>query len=82
MFVGSFYGDVIQTQRDIAAVFDQFHASGVTNPVIDVTNNGGLYRSMMEMPDNLTSTGAGGYVCLGLFLHQYLAGTMSGKPIP
>lgn len=82
MFVGSFYGDIIQIQLDIAAAFDQFHASGVTNLVIDVTNNGGLYRSMMEMPDNLTPTGAGGYVCLGLFLYQYIAGIKSGRPIP
>lgn len=62
MFVGSFAGDIIQSQVDIAAAFDQFSASGVTNLVIDVTDNGG------------------GYVCLGLFLHQYLAGMTSGIP--
>jgi hypothetical protein len=80
MYVGSFEGDYIQTQVDIAAAFDQFHASGVTNLVIDVTDNGGLYGFMMEMPNNLTSTTAGGYVCLGLFLHRYLGGMTSGIP--
>jgi hypothetical protein len=80
MFVGSFAGDIIQSQVDIAAAFDQFSASGVTNLVIDVTDNGGLYGFMMEIPNNLTSTAAGGYVCLGLFLHQYLAGMTSGIP--
>lgn len=80
MFVSSFSGDIIQSQVDIAAAFDQFYASGVTNLVIDVTDNGGMYGFMMEMPNNLTSTAAGGYVCLGLFLHQYLGGMTSGIP--
>jgi len=80
MYVGSFDGDLIQTQVDIASAFKQFEASGVTNLVIDVTNNGGLYGFMMEMPNNLTSTAAGGYVCLGLFLHQYLTGVTSELP--
>jgi hypothetical protein len=80
MFIGSFGGDFNQTQVDIAAAFDQFHASGVTNLVIDVTNNGGLYGFMMEMPNNLTSTAAGGYVCLALFLHQYVGGVTSEIP--
>ena len=34
---------------------------------------------MTEMP-NLTSTAAGGYVCLGLFLYQYITGATSGIP--
>lgn len=83
MYVGSFDGDIIQTQVDIAAAFKQFKASGVTNLVIDVTNNGGLYGFMMEcqiMPNNLTSTAAGGFVCLGLFLHKYLTGVTSELP--
>jgi hypothetical protein len=80
MFVGSFGGDFYQTQVDIADAFDQFQASGVTNLVIDVTDNGGLYGFMMEMLNNLTSTAAGGYVCLGLFLYQYIAGLTSGIP--
>jgi hypothetical protein len=46
MFVGSFDGDFIQTPVDIAAAFDQFHASGVTNLVIDVTDNEGLQGFM------------------------------------
>jgi hypothetical protein len=41
MFVGAFDGDFYQSYIDIAAAFDEFGASGVTNLVIDVTNNGG-----------------------------------------
>jgi hypothetical protein len=80
MFVGSFEGDFQQTQVDIAAAMYQIYTSGVTNLVIDVTNNGGLYGFMLEMPKNLTSTAAGGFVCLGLFLYQYLTGAASGIP--
>ncbi|KAI9463969.1 hypothetical protein BJY52DRAFT_1401034 [Lactarius psammicola] len=47
---------------DVDAAVKQFKASGVTNLLIDVTNN------------------VGGLVCLGMFLHQYLAGTESGFP--
>lgn len=80
MFVGSFEGEFSQTQVDIAAALDQLYVSGVRNLVIDVTNNGGLYRFITEMPNNLTSTAAGGLVCLGLFLYQYLTGATSGIP--
>jgi hypothetical protein len=45
MFISSFTGDMVKSQVDIAVAFDQFYASGVTNIVIDVTNNGGLYGS-------------------------------------
>ncbi|KAH8990807.1 hypothetical protein EDB92DRAFT_724534 [Lactarius akahatsu] len=62
MFVGSFEGDFNQFPLDVDAAVKQFKASGVTNLLIDVTNNGG------------------GYVCLGLFLHQFLAGTQAGFP--
>jgi len=80
MFIGTFGGDYIQSQVDIATALDQFYyASGVTNLVIDVTNNGGLYGFIMET-NNLTSTAAGGFVCLGLFLRQYLTGATSGIP--
>ncbi|KAH8990803.1 hypothetical protein EDB92DRAFT_1946330 [Lactarius akahatsu] len=47
---------------DVDAAVKQFKASGVTNLLIDVTNNGG------------------GFVCLGLFLHLFLAGTKVGLP--
>ena len=47
MYVGSFDGDFFQTQVDIAVAFDDFNAAGVTNLVIDVTNNGGLYRFIL-----------------------------------
>ncbi len=48
MFVGSFEVDFFQSQIDMATAIDQFYASGVTNLVIDVTNNGGLYGFVME----------------------------------
>ncbi|KAH9030512.1 hypothetical protein EDB85DRAFT_1866414 [Lactarius pseudohatsudake] len=60
MFVGSFEGDFYQFPLDVDAAVKQFKASGVTNLLIDVTDNGG------------------GYICLGLFLHQFLAGTQAG----
>ncbi|KAI9438208.1 hypothetical protein H4582DRAFT_2111656 [Lactarius indigo] len=62
MFVGSFEGDFAQFPLDVDAAVKQFKASGVTNLLIDVTNNGG------------------GFVCLGLFLHVFLAGTKIGLP--
>ncbi len=48
MFVGSFGGDLNQTQVDIMIAFNQFHASGVKNILIDVTNNGGLLKFVMK----------------------------------
>ncbi|KAH9169337.1 hypothetical protein EDB89DRAFT_1854571 [Lactarius sanguifluus] len=53
MFVGSFKGDFAQFPLDVDLAVKQFKASGVTNLLIDVTNNGG------------------GFICLGLFLHQF-----------
>ncbi|KAI9450194.1 hypothetical protein BJY52DRAFT_199868 [Lactarius psammicola] len=41
MFVGSFEGNYSQFQFDVKAAVRQFKASGVTNLLIDVTNNGG-----------------------------------------
>ncbi|KAH9169340.1 hypothetical protein EDB89DRAFT_1908637 [Lactarius sanguifluus] len=43
MFVGSFEGVFSQFPRDVDAAVKQFKASGVTNLLIDVTNNGGLF---------------------------------------
>ena len=48
MYVGGFGGDFLQSQIDMATSIDQLYASGVTNLVIDVTNNGGLYGFMMN----------------------------------
>ncbi|KAI9438203.1 hypothetical protein H4582DRAFT_2076810 [Lactarius indigo] len=62
MFVGSFEGDPYQFASDVDAAVKQFRASGVTNLLIDVTNN------------------SGGLICLGLFLHQFLAGANFGFP--
>ncbi|KAI9513403.1 hypothetical protein F5148DRAFT_3736 [Russula earlei] len=68
MFIGTFESeqsdnnDLAQFPADVVAAVATFQASGVTNLLIDVTNNGG------------------GFICLGLFLHQYLAGTNFGLP--
>ncbi|KIY70218.1 hypothetical protein CYLTODRAFT_488261, partial [Cylindrobasidium torrendii FP15055 ss-10] len=57
MFVGSFSPSNFNAfQYDVVAALDSFKQAGVTNLIIDLTNNGG------------------GYVCLGDFLFQYLAG--------
>ncbi|KAF8813458.1 hypothetical protein BYT27DRAFT_7180997 [Phlegmacium glaucopus] len=63
MFVGSFAPtDFNQFQADTVAAFSDFKAAGVTQLLIDLTNNGG------------------GFVCLGQFLHQFLAGSEIGYP--
>ena len=43
MFIGSFEGNFSQFQFDVDAAVQQFTASGVTNLIIDVTNNGGSF---------------------------------------
>ena len=53
MFVGSFGGDPIQFQFDVADAIDQFKASGVTNLLVDVTENGGSFLLRL-IPGNLT----------------------------
>ena len=62
MFVGSFGGDFLQFQQDTVNAFAAFKDAGVTQLLVDLTNNGG------------------GFVCLGQFLHQFLAGSQSGYP--
>ncbi|KAH9059208.1 hypothetical protein EDB87DRAFT_1822873 [Lactarius vividus] len=66
MFIGSFEGNFSQFPLDVEAAVRQFTASGVTNLLIDVTNNG---------------VAQGGYVCLGMFLHQFLSGTGAGSSL-
>ncbi|KAF5384319.1 hypothetical protein D9615_003317 [Tricholomella constricta] len=62
MFVGSFGGNFNGFQSDVASAVRSFQTAGVTQLLIDLTNNGG------------------GFVCLGHFLHQYLAGSNIGYP--
>ncbi|KAH9053619.1 hypothetical protein EDB87DRAFT_1569228 [Lactarius vividus] len=62
MFIGSFLGDPEQFPLDVDAAVKQFKASGVTNLLIDVTDN------------------PGGFLCLALFLHQYLTATGAEFP--
>ncbi|OCH94582.1 hypothetical protein OBBRIDRAFT_100132 [Obba rivulosa] len=63
MFVGSFEPDDFNGfQFDVEAAIKQFKAEGVSQVLIDLSNNGG------------------GFVCLGQFLHEYLAGSKIGNP--
>ncbi|PPQ72200.1 hypothetical protein CVT26_006931 [Gymnopilus dilepis] len=63
MFVGTFEPDDFnQFQVDTAAIIAEFQKAGVTQLLIDLTDNGG------------------GFVCLGQFLHQFLAGSQIGYP--
>ncbi|KAF8884228.1 hypothetical protein CPB84DRAFT_1686015 [Gymnopilus junonius] len=63
MFVGTFEpNDFNQFQVDTAAIISEFQKAGVTQILIDLTDNGG------------------GFVCLGQFLHQFLAGSQIGDP--
>ncbi|KAH9834923.1 uncharacterized protein C8Q71DRAFT_132075 [Rhodofomes roseus] len=63
MFVGSFEPeDYYGFQSQVASVISTFLEAGVTQLLIDLSNNGG------------------GYVCLGEFLHTYLAGADFGFP--
>lgn len=48
MFVGSFEGDFDQFPLDVDAAVTQFKASGVTNLLVDVTNNGGPHAFLNE----------------------------------
>ncbi len=51
--------------------FDQFQRDTVS--AFDKFKETGVSRLLIELTDN-----GGGYVCLGLFLHQYLAGARYG----
>ncbi|TFK31946.1 hypothetical protein BDQ12DRAFT_693246 [Crucibulum laeve] len=62
MFVGSFEGDFEAFQSDTVAAISAFKSAGVSQLILDLTNNGG------------------GFVCLGQFLHQFLAGSKFGYP--
>ncbi len=52
MFVGSFEGDFNQFPLDVEATVKQFKASGVSNLLIDVTNNGGSSWFLMHSYPN------------------------------
>ena len=57
MFVGSFEGDFNQFPLDVQAAVKQFKASGVTNLLVDVTNNGGLCTFSAKCRQSLTLAG-------------------------
>jgi hypothetical protein len=81
MFVGSFSpNDFDQFQFDVVATTAAFKAAGVTQLLIDLTNNGGksIHDGFAEQVYLLSLLG--GFVCLGQFLHQFLAGSQIGYP--
>ena len=49
MFVGSFDGDFNEFETNVASTINQFKASGVSQVLIDLTNNGGKMRSMPDV---------------------------------
>ncbi|PIL29017.1 hypothetical protein GSI_09065 [Ganoderma sinense ZZ0214-1] len=70
MFVSSFEPDDANAfMTDVQTVFNQFKAKGVSQLLLDLTNNGD--RSLFGMD---TDARIGGYVCLGHFLHAFLVG--------
>ena len=69
MFVGSFEPDDFNSfQTDVAATFKAFEAAKLTHLIVDLSNNGGASPSSCARPQ--TDKVAGGYVCLGQFLHE------------
>lgn len=80
MFVGSFEGDFDGFQSDTVSAINAFKQAGVTKLLIDLTNNGGSSLQLYPPQYVLTHHLAGGFVCLGQFLHQYLAGSQFGYP--
>ena len=81
MFVGSFSDDFDRFQADVNSSVTLLQAAGATHLIIDLHNNGGqtcmfcLYQSKRK-----TSPPSGGFVCLGHFLHQFIAGTDLSVP--
>ncbi len=74
MFVGSFEGDFNQFQTDTQAAIAQFKASGVSRLILDLSNNGGKRLPDTDYLAYEIDSCVGGFVCLGQFLHQFLAG--------
>lgn len=81
MFVGSFSPDDYNGfQSDVADAIAEFKQAGVTRLLIDLSNNGGTYLRSLIVVAQMLIIFTGGYVCLGEFLHQYLAGESFGYP--
>lgn len=83
MFVGSFEPDDFdQFQTDVQDTFTEFQAAGLTQLIVDLTNNGGTFTYGDRMPDRELMMLPGGFVCLGHFLHAFLSGTNSLGSFP
>jgi hypothetical protein len=80
MFVGSFEPDDFNGfQTDTVSAIDAFKAAGVKQVIIDLSNNGGKIFCYPASPV-IAQFHTGGFVCLGQFLHAYLAGSKFGYP--
>ncbi|KAG5351078.1 hypothetical protein C0989_008086 [Termitomyces sp. Mn162] len=79
MFVGSFEGDFDGFQADVVSIITTFKNAGVTQLLIDLTNNGGRLHPS-SLLHRFPRRSSGGFVCLGQFLHQYLSGSTFGYP--
>ena len=55
MFVGSFGGDFVQFETDTVNAFNAFKTAGITNLLIDLTNNGGTAKHFTSLIDNIFS---------------------------
>ena len=83
MFVGTFGttdSDLTQFPIDVQAAVTQFTASGVTNLLIDVTNNPGWCTFSPKCCQSLTTAAPGGFLDLGYFLYEYLGTETVGFP--
>ncbi|TFK31947.1 hypothetical protein BDQ12DRAFT_671469 [Crucibulum laeve] len=78
MYVGSFSEDPNSFEVDVISAITAFKSAGITRLLIDLTNNNGARRAFDYVQQ--VNKHIGGYVCLGQFLHQYLAGSNSGYP--
>lgn len=83
MFVGSFEDDFSEFQSNTQAAVAALQQAGVTRVLIDLTNNNGKPTSNPHGGRSLTLfflnfPCPGGFVCLGVFLHAYFAGSNFG----
>jgi hypothetical protein len=82
MFVGSFDDDFNGFQADVVNGLSTLKSKGATRLLIDLTDNGGqsLCSTRIFQLTHFLMHHLGGFVCLGQFLHQYLAGSGIGYP--
>ena len=80
MFVGSFDGDFDGFQSDVVQAVRALKQAKITQVILDLSNNGGVFICVVIIPGIIDYALIGGFVCLGQFLHQYLSGSKFGYP--